>query len=342
MTRNGKIARLPRAIRDQLNQRLQDGETGETLLPWLNGLPAVQTTLASHFEGVEITKQNLSEWRTGGFAEWSARQDLLADAQELAADANEPTSATAGRLADHLATVLTARYASALASWNGEVTEEFRQQLKILKSMCQDVTALRRGDHSAARVKLEREQLEEKREKTQDQVIAQFQRWATVPPIKDWICQDWVPPEERCRRLRTALGRPLEAELRHASLLKAYPKPTPEPKAEPKSESGTETDTKPEATPTAASPESNQSAPAATPVKRPVAPSPTEMFSIIDPPKTYAKAFTRLGAAIERTPDPASVTLLEAFQLTKLGYFDAAFGIKTKTAPKPQTDPTTP
>ncbi len=36
MTGNGKIARLPRAIRDELNRRMGDGQTGQELLPWLN------------------------------------------------------------------------------------------------------------------------------------------------------------------------------------------------------------------------------------------------------------------------------------------------------------------
>jgi hypothetical protein len=39
MTRTGKIARLPLAIRWQLNQRLQHGEVGASLLRWLNSLP---------------------------------------------------------------------------------------------------------------------------------------------------------------------------------------------------------------------------------------------------------------------------------------------------------------
>jgi hypothetical protein len=37
MTRNGKIARLPLAIRQQLNQRLQNGELAQDLLSWLTG-----------------------------------------------------------------------------------------------------------------------------------------------------------------------------------------------------------------------------------------------------------------------------------------------------------------
>ena len=40
--RNGKIARLPYKIREQLNVRLQDGELGTRLVDWLNGLPEAQ------------------------------------------------------------------------------------------------------------------------------------------------------------------------------------------------------------------------------------------------------------------------------------------------------------
>jgi len=36
MTRNGKIARLPLVIRQQLNQRLPNGESAQDLLSWLN------------------------------------------------------------------------------------------------------------------------------------------------------------------------------------------------------------------------------------------------------------------------------------------------------------------
>src|SRR5713101_7111978 len=42
MSHKGKIARLPLAIREQLNRRLQDGEIGRDLVVWLNSAPAVQ------------------------------------------------------------------------------------------------------------------------------------------------------------------------------------------------------------------------------------------------------------------------------------------------------------
>jgi hypothetical protein len=41
MTRNGKIARLPAAIREELSQRLLNGEQSQHLVLWLNDLPQV-------------------------------------------------------------------------------------------------------------------------------------------------------------------------------------------------------------------------------------------------------------------------------------------------------------
>ena len=46
MARIGKIARLPRAVRIQLNFRLQDGEEGKQIVQWLNSLPHVKRVLA--------------------------------------------------------------------------------------------------------------------------------------------------------------------------------------------------------------------------------------------------------------------------------------------------------
>jgi hypothetical protein len=206
MTRTGKIARLPREIRDQLNRRLEQGEPGVRLVPWLNGLPDVQRVLASDFAGRPISEQNLSEWKAGGYRDWLARQETLAQARDLAADASELAQATEGRLTDHLATVLAARYAAALVGWNGELTGEFRGKLRALHGLCQDIVELRRGDHSGARLNLERDRLEREREKTEEEVVEHFKRWAKNPEVRDLIGQDRVSPEERERRLREIFG----------------------------------------------------------------------------------------------------------------------------------------
>ena len=208
MTRKGKIARLPRETRDALNRYLQDNQPGPALLDWLNALPEVQAVLAREFDGHPVTKQNLSEWRTGGFAEWQARQEALADAREFAADAEELTQATEGRLADHLATMLTARYATALVGWNGDLTDEFRRKLRGLRTLCQDIVELRRGDHSAARLKIEQEHLECERDKTAEELYVHFERWATNPDLRNALSDERLSLAERRRRMREVFDLP--------------------------------------------------------------------------------------------------------------------------------------
>ena len=144
MTHTGKIARLPREIRDHLNRRLQDGEKGRRLVEWLNTLPEVQAVMTAEFEGKSVSDQNLSKWKLDGYREWLAQQEILGDTRQLSANARELTDATDGMLADHLATVLAARYASALLGWNGEATGEFLQKLRPLRALCQDIVELRR------------------------------------------------------------------------------------------------------------------------------------------------------------------------------------------------------
>ena len=67
------VARLPKAIRDQLNQNLADGVPGVRVVEWLNTLPEVQKVLTEQFDGREINEPNLSEWKAGGFLDWQAR-----------------------------------------------------------------------------------------------------------------------------------------------------------------------------------------------------------------------------------------------------------------------------
>ncbi len=85
MKRTGKIARLPRPLREELNQRLHNGEPGVDLIRWLNRLPEVQAILNEHFHGAPIKPQNLSAWNTGGYLDWLTIQELIATARAFAA-----------------------------------------------------------------------------------------------------------------------------------------------------------------------------------------------------------------------------------------------------------------
>src|ERR1700756_5721082 len=104
MTRRGKIARLPRDIRDELGERLENGEGGSSLVAWLNSLPAVKQVLEQEFGGRAVNEQNLSEWRQGGYQDWRAHREAEDQMEQLVSDADDLEEIRDSRpLTDHLA-----------------------------------------------------------------------------------------------------------------------------------------------------------------------------------------------------------------------------------------------
>jgi hypothetical protein len=167
--RNGKIARLPRDVRDQLNERLERSEKSPQLLEWLNALKEVKKVVKDEFAGVPISKQNLSEWRQGGFQEWLARQELWAEVRDVEIFAYELGREKDNVLADDVATVLAARYAALISKWDGEVDEKFESKARVLNGLCRGVVQLQRGMHRAARNHHDLiEELEEKSRKLKE------------------------------------------------------------------------------------------------------------------------------------------------------------------------------
>jgi len=155
MQRKGKIARLPLAFRTELNQRLAANEDGAALLDWLNAAPDVQVVLARDFAGEPITKQNLYEWRNGGFVESQTRQELFEQAGELTADAAESDAPACGNLIGHLVALLAVRYAALLARWDHGDNEALRVQLRALHTFTRDLAALHRINQIAERQKIQ-------------------------------------------------------------------------------------------------------------------------------------------------------------------------------------------
>jgi hypothetical protein len=150
MTRNGKIARLPKAVRDELNQRLEEGEQGPSLLAWLNGRDDVRAMLKTQFNGRPINKQNLSEWRQGGWEDWQRRQESLEMVRDLMEDAAELREITEGRrLSDVIAEMAALALARQLraADQLPEGTEQVRATLAIIR----EVVRLRASDREYER-----------------------------------------------------------------------------------------------------------------------------------------------------------------------------------------------
>ncbi|HSY17536.1 MAG TPA: hypothetical protein VK815_04340 [Candidatus Acidoferrales bacterium] len=137
----GKISRLPREIREQLNRRLDDGVPGNRLVAWLNELPAVRALLAAEFGGAAINEQNLSNWKQGGFRDWRMQEDARAFVQSPA------------MTLEQLVRGVAARYAALVCAWR-ESPEPVKQ--RKLRVVMQDAMKLQRKEQLAQASELNR------------------------------------------------------------------------------------------------------------------------------------------------------------------------------------------
>jgi hypothetical protein len=145
-TRNGKIARLPRPLREELNRRLDQAAQSPELLDWLNNLPEVKSILARYFGGSPITKQNLSRWRRGGFQETILRRELLEESRAAGKDLQEAAGPDGfSGVAAKINTVLAAHYGRILMHWNGAVNTDFSARVQTLNSISGNLARLQRA-----------------------------------------------------------------------------------------------------------------------------------------------------------------------------------------------------
>ena len=202
MTRNGKIARLPSAVREELNIRLHDGEMGKELVAWLNSVPEIQATLQKFFNGHAITEQNLSEWRTGGFEEWQRQQasaefcrTLAENSAELQLESNggDPQPTGYRSMADRLAVVLTVdAFQYRRSVMQAELDPKLRWE--ILKQLLEQVSKLRKDDHRQARLMLDQQRIaqEEKRKATAEKEV-QAENLRNQQEQSYWALLRWGP-----------------------------------------------------------------------------------------------------------------------------------------------------
>ncbi|MGA2555115.1 MAG: hypothetical protein ABSG04_02450 [Verrucomicrobiota bacterium] len=156
----GKISSLPHHIREQVHSRLRDGELGTHIVLWLNSLAEVRQALAAASDGRPITGPNLSEWKKRHHPAWLLQQAALAQSAHFLAQSSRLAQAGQGNVSDHLAAFLATRYALATRQLAGQMDE--RQHFKLLRALSHDVAGLRRGDHRAEHLRLERQRLEQR------------------------------------------------------------------------------------------------------------------------------------------------------------------------------------
>ena len=158
MTRRGKIARLPRDIRDQVNRRLENGLENKQIVEWLNTLPEVQSIMAAEFDAQPVNEPNLSHWKTGGYQDWLQHQESLEATRQFVADAAELTEAAGGDLTEKLAVCLAARLAQALQNIPS-AADNPEAHLETLRRLILMLSKLRKANHDAQMQQIRREEL---------------------------------------------------------------------------------------------------------------------------------------------------------------------------------------
>ncbi|HSY19085.1 MAG TPA: hypothetical protein VK815_12150 [Candidatus Acidoferrales bacterium] len=214
----GKISRLPREIREQVNERLAAGEPGKRLVAWLNELPAVRAMLAAEFDGAAINEQNLTNWKQGGFRDWRMDQEVAAFNQ-AAVGAKVPVVTT-----EQLSTVLAIRYLTVVREWQQSPMPSERRWRK-LRVILRDVLKLQQGEHceqrlelggkrlefDRERLELQREQLAERKE-TADRrallgVLVASRKWPEVTEAFAWAFRLYKERKEaRTEEKKSELG----------------------------------------------------------------------------------------------------------------------------------------
>jgi hypothetical protein len=152
MTRTGKIARLPAALREEINRSLEDGQKSKTILPWLNTLPEVKAVVDADFKGNLITKHNLSEWNTGGYTAWAEGRRLRESVGAFLEDAASFKAVTEGQLTESMGTMLAATMADQMQRLH--TMPDGIEKAKIWKELRISLLALRRSELDGLRFKL--------------------------------------------------------------------------------------------------------------------------------------------------------------------------------------------
>lgn len=165
--RQGKIARLSAALREELNARIHDGQSARTILGWLNSHPECKRVLERDFEGLLVSDQNLSKWRAGGYADWEARHERLARTKEMAAHSVRLAEACGGKLTQGAAAILAGRVMEVIedidrTSQDPEAAkspENLALSAAALDSLSKALSSLRVGDQNDKRLEQNEEKL---------------------------------------------------------------------------------------------------------------------------------------------------------------------------------------
>jgi len=169
-----KIGRLPFAIRNELNERIRDGAQGAELLDWLNGLKETKKILREMGSFVSeraasaaaINAQNLTDWRSSGYADWLDDQKDADRFRRLAEVSHTLATAAGGSAAGVACNIATAKIMDALEAADEDQIADLSKALNALRSgetaaqkvaLAEEKNALAKEQLSLSRAKFERD-----------------------------------------------------------------------------------------------------------------------------------------------------------------------------------------
>jgi hypothetical protein len=202
----GKISRLPHDVREQLNVRMDNGQTSKIILKWVNALPEVQAILKAQFGGQPIDDGNLSEYRKRAFRKWQIHRAALELSSEFAPqDSSEPPPAAPPPI-EHFVRWISLRLAAAAES--SSFADNPQTELRDIRNFLADIVALRRGELISRRIRVEEQRLAITNTKNEQELEQLFWRWTKRPDI-----QTKLFPHRDPDKLRRNVVRMLDREL---------------------------------------------------------------------------------------------------------------------------------
>lgn len=208
--RTGKIARLPAALRAEVNHRLHAGEPASKIIAFLHTQEATLRVLDDYFSEQPISPQNITEWRQGGYRDWLRTRERIERTKELSDYALQLAAAGGGDLMATSASIAGGQILEILEDLDPEaqkalILEKPETYLNLL-----DKLARLQKSGADARRAAQAEQAAQLAEQKLELEIKKFQRTTAELFIK--FCQD-----ERAREIAL---RPVAHDIKMPELIR--------------------------------------------------------------------------------------------------------------------------
>ena len=201
-----KIGRLPFAIRNELNERIRDGAQGPELLEWLNGLKETKKVLREMGASVSgraasaapVNAQNLTDWRSTGYADWLEDQKDADRIRRLAEVSQTLASAAGGNVAGVGCSIATAKIMDALESADDDKIADLSKALVKLRASENAAQKVALAEEKNA---IQKEQLELSRAKFERDTTRLFIKWAQNRDALSIVADRRLGSDEKTERL---------------------------------------------------------------------------------------------------------------------------------------------